>query len=634
MSTRFKFFLINSLSRYRFSRDSGFALPMAIMVGASIIIVGLAVVIQAQGNQSKVVSQQAKAVANAAAEAGMTQLQAFLLKNPVLADKPLSAWGTVDGSGNFVPNSTLVIEAASNLKSTSCSYAGMTTAQVQTALSTEMSTMYQQAMANPDDLPNASGNSAMAPKFQVMDYRFNGTNATVHVKGMAGDQAKTNLVASFPVSGGNVTLPTTVFPGLWVKEYLQPGQNDNNPGTLDAEIAYDCSINPGSFTKTNITVNPGGHSYVKYVSSNSVGGGAAVRVALPVGTAEPEVTKIPMPDPPLSSNAPVTPTSITSISSDLVLPRTSGNTLGGTISDTANGVDTDGDNVKDTYYYSVGSISGNGTDLRFIPGKKVVVYLAGNISIGGNSQITHNCSGVSGCDATDVQILGSTANTSGTFSTAGTSAVCSIFFWAPTYTVDMSGGGNAGDCPSGANQNGIYWVKAWEGGGQGSHEALTQSGSNWNKIQSVVTFKVKNKLGANSTWSMMDETGASTMMANITLPGATTAPTTAPTVAPTVAPTASPTLIPTPTPTPVPTPTPTPTPTPVLQCNIPNLVNMNTTSAANVTAVKSAITANGFIAGAGTKTTGTPKKVTSQTPAFTTGAKANCGTTINFNYKQ
>ena len=93
----------------------------------------------------------------------------------------------------------------------------MTTSAVQTALSTEMATMYQQAMANANNLPNPSGNSAMAPKFQVMDYRFDGTNATVYVKGMAGDQAKTNLVASFPVSGGDVTVPTTVFPGLWVK---------------------------------------------------------------------------------------------------------------------------------------------------------------------------------------------------------------------------------------------------------------------------------------------------------------------------------------------------------------------------------------------------------------------------------
>ena len=75
MNTRFKFFLINYLSRYRVSRNSGFALPMAIMVGLCIIVVGMAVVIQAQGNQSKVVSQKAKASSMAAAETGLTRVQ-------------------------------------------------------------------------------------------------------------------------------------------------------------------------------------------------------------------------------------------------------------------------------------------------------------------------------------------------------------------------------------------------------------------------------------------------------------------------------------------------------------------------------------------------------------------------------
>ena len=55
MNTRLKLFLINYLNQRRVSRDSGFALPLAVMIGLCIIVVGLSVVMQAQGNQSKVI---------------------------------------------------------------------------------------------------------------------------------------------------------------------------------------------------------------------------------------------------------------------------------------------------------------------------------------------------------------------------------------------------------------------------------------------------------------------------------------------------------------------------------------------------------------------------------------------------
>ena len=81
MNTRFKLSFITYLNQRRVSRDSGFALPLAIMVGLCIVVVGMAVVMQAQGNQSKVVSQKAKSVVNAAAESGFTNVQNFLNNN-------------------------------------------------------------------------------------------------------------------------------------------------------------------------------------------------------------------------------------------------------------------------------------------------------------------------------------------------------------------------------------------------------------------------------------------------------------------------------------------------------------------------------------------------------------------------
>jgi hypothetical protein len=75
MNTRLKLFLINYLNQRRVSRDSGFALPLAVMIGLCIIVVGLSVVMQAQGNQSKVISQKAKASSMAATETGLQRLR-------------------------------------------------------------------------------------------------------------------------------------------------------------------------------------------------------------------------------------------------------------------------------------------------------------------------------------------------------------------------------------------------------------------------------------------------------------------------------------------------------------------------------------------------------------------------------
>lgn len=500
MKTRF---LLNLLTTSSKKSGAGFAMPMVIMVGLVITVAAVAIVMKGMNDQNQATSQAAKATADQAAETGLTQVQVFLLKNPVLAKKHFSQWGSTS-TGSFVPDDAFLTEAANQLQGTSCDYRSMTIDEVKTALANEMTAFYDQTMSSSKALPNPSGNAAKAPKFQMVDYRFDGQKGVVHVRGLAGDsnsssQAKTNLVASFPITTGDVPF-SGVTPGLWVKSGITAGQNSNNPGTLDAQVLYECS-------KPTFTTQPGnGQSsgYTEYISASGD------RLALPTAMVAPGVSPVPMPDPPTSAPYGVTPASLPTVTGTVTLPRTGTDSTSSANYNAAN----------QTYYYTIAStsgksISGNGVDFKFTPGRKVVVFLTGNVDIGGSSQITHNCSGVSGCDPTDVQIIGPKTNASGTLSTGGNSAVCSIFFWAPTYTVDMSGGGNAGDCPSNANQNGIYWVKAWTGGGQGSHSALNQSGSTWNKVKTVVNFKVKNKIGANSDWKTIDEQGANSLMSSI-----------------------------------------------------------------------------------------------------------------------
>ncbi|MFN5515975.1 MAG: hypothetical protein ACK5CA_14845 [Cyanobacteriota bacterium] len=598
MNAKFRFYLLNYLAT---RRQRGFALPIVVMCGLVIAVVGATMVMQGMQDNNKVVSQKTKSVADAAAEAGLVRLQNMITQNPALAQYSMEEWRTAIAAYEANPNTNDATLAGivKSVKSQSCTASAQTDAQVKSSLVTSFTSVgVTSANATTTQSLQSSNNSNpnFAPFYQLKNYYYypNGT-AKVKLVGLAGanGNGKSNVVATLPVSGGTVSNPTSsAFPGLWVKQYLRAGQNNNNPGTLDAHVAYDCGMNVGTFTTT--AGNGSSSGYTEYVSSGSSGGGTAVRVALPTGQPAPEVSLIPMPDPPSSAPSGVTPASLGSITGSLTLPRSE---------DTTTSANYKASNQ--TYYYTASSIAGNGVNLQFTPGQKVVILLTGNISIGGSSQITHNCGSTPGCDATDVQILGATANTSGLFSTGGNSAVCSIFFWAPTYTVDMNGGGNAGDCPSGANQNGIYWVKAWQGGGQGSHQALNQSGSNWNKVKSVVTLAAKPKLGSPTQWLTVDDTH------NVTAP-------TADELAQIAALRAS-------------TATGTTQNNQSQTCTVPPLTNIALVNSSSLNTVNASITNAGLTLGTATAATTGDDGV--QTQTLTAGASVTCGSSMGYTYK-
>jgi hypothetical protein len=195
-----------------------------------------------------------------------------------------------------------------------------------------------------------------------------------------------------------------------------------------------------------------------------------------------------------------------------------------------------------------------------------------------------------------------------TFATGGNSAVCSIFFWAPTYTVDMSGGGNAGDCPSMnganyANQNGIYWVRAWIGGGQGSHQALNQTGSTWAILQAAVTIPVKNQLGSTTEFAMVDNTAADSLASSVT-----------------------PAIVDASSATPANT---------CGQCTVPNLTGKTLVDINSFAGVTADIVGVGLKAGTVTRTDSSTSpisttRITSQSP--TAGTSVDCNTMVSYEY--
>ena len=81
MNARLKLFFLANLSRQKIGSDRGFALPIALMVGMVILVVGATMIIRAQGDQSKIIAQATSNKAMAIAEAGATRYVDFLNNN-------------------------------------------------------------------------------------------------------------------------------------------------------------------------------------------------------------------------------------------------------------------------------------------------------------------------------------------------------------------------------------------------------------------------------------------------------------------------------------------------------------------------------------------------------------------------
>ena len=223
MNVRLKLFFLTNLSRQKIASDRGFALPMTLMVGMVILVVGATMIIRAQGDQSKVISQKAKTVANAAAETGMTRLQNTILQYPAIAQYSMEEWQNVVTAYTANANTTdaTLTGLVATVRTQSCDAKSKTDAQVKSDLVLAMSTMAastDQTLPNPD-----SSNSNFAPYYKLVKYYYypDGT-AKFHLLGKAGSNgnARSNLVATVPVAGDKITNPTVAaFPGLWVKQY-------------------------------------------------------------------------------------------------------------------------------------------------------------------------------------------------------------------------------------------------------------------------------------------------------------------------------------------------------------------------------------------------------------------------------
>jgi hypothetical protein len=277
------------------------------------------------------------------------------------------------------------------------------------------------AATDPMDWKLIDPNDASKGTYRLVSYTYDaiqkaGTLVVEGQVGAASNPSITRLEVKIPV----VTTADTV-PGLWVKESLQPGA-----GTINANIWGPCT---GTF------VNPSGGDYTMKRTA----------LEIPTPPTAPSIT-------PLASQ----PSTLPRLTDPIPAPDANGNVI---------------------YEYVIPNLS---DALTITPGKKVNLWVQGNIDLQGGETIQHQCSTTPDpCSPFDAKVYGMAVN--GTLTLSGNAAICDVIIWAPTYGVEMNGGGQAQGCGGGANNNGIYWVKSWLDNGGGNHVALDQGSASWDE---------------------------------------------------------------------------------------------------------------------------------------------------------
>ncbi len=390
-------FFFQWLCQVKAKRNGGFVTVFVIMIGLVMAILGVTMLVQATGDQTKAVSQKAKAESLNAAETGLERIKAIFADpdTRMMALYSRGEWnamlnsdGTVNsGTYNGNPLST-TLEAVSGANSSSAVCSTGTPSP-----SPALSSSILSKLAKLKTLASA-GSTTYEPidskySYRLVSYEYAGSGLpdrlpgvggvahgrmVIEGKSTTGGDSISRVMVDIPISGavtmaGGSSIPTgTVAPGLWLAER---GVNDASK----SETSLDMSS--GTFDANVVLSNCTGtisDSYVADLNTAQVARGYKAERAT---TSMPSI-------PPIPSS--VTPYALSSGS----LPRS------GEVPH------------SDGYYYY--QTTGNLGDVTVdhTGGKKYRIYLNGNIPK--TTAINNNCDSVAGCQPTDLQIFGMASN--------------------------------------------------------------------------------------------------------------------------------------------------------------------------------------------------------------------------------
>ncbi|MDX2211842.1 MAG: hypothetical protein SFY66_01010 [Oculatellaceae cyanobacterium bins.114] len=413
--------LRNQGSFNRSASEQGFALPISLVCGLIILLLGGTLLLRSQNDQVTASMQQAADSSLNTTEGGVTRIQAFIEANRAIATYNLSDWLT----------------ATTTLSAQFSSCSATTTAQIVNFATT--ATSWQ----------NIDPQNPSRGQFRLVNYTYVADNPAqprstpgrgiLEVEGRSQNQQSTNrLRITIPILAGDVT--GTPVPGLWLAE----GGTSNN--RIQANVLLnDCSTPLNNISVTGNDPATGQPYRAQYTD---------LRIpALP-----------PIPSPLFNSLS-------TNINTNVTLPRTQDVPTVKVIRG----------QTYQVYEYDVASLNiANNRSLTIRPGSMVRFYLRGSISRGGD--IIHNCTGASStCTPTNFQIYGYGPQNS-SICLNGNNRI-EAFILAPNYSVGVAGtgGGQGGYFGAVWTRN---WSNSGSCGSNTSNITVTQT-ANWDFIDTL-----------------------------------------------------------------------------------------------------------------------------------------------------
>ncbi|MDB9544861.1 hypothetical protein PN472_17245 [Microcystis aeruginosa CS-1036] len=443
------------------NREKGFALPLAVLIGLILMVTGITMMMRAQGDQSKVIAQKARADALRSSEAGVTRVQDLLNSVRVMAKFNSNCpSGDCWQTAQVVPTPSPGLQKDLKKLYTAASCSNTNAAATLSAKIDELrglsggqwfdlgNNRYYRVvnyvyLDDTKKTPPPDGLGWGVLTLEGLSLKSAATDLTnININRDSGDNAasRNRVVVTIPILPSRpLAFTRTTVPALWIRE----GATEDLSQT-------------SQITVSNPNYSGGAKFQGDVVMSDTT---VATGFVEETGTLQPNLecyinqNNIQQPEPP--EPAPNTPYKAQFVGVPFPnLPRIPGLSLGDLTSSETFPRLGDTPSPNGVYEYIVDNINLSSGKITITPGQRVVFYVRGDI----NGVIEHDCSSVSPptvCNPGNLQIYANNelASTAPQICLrVGQNQRLEAFIFAPDYSLGKTGNGDF---------VGAAWGKNW-----------------------------------------------------------------------------------------------------------------------------------------------------------------------------